>query len=271
MSDAALQVNRVSLKLGGKSILQDVSLDLSRGQILGVLGPNGAGKTTLLKLMSGQHQSPGKVLWQQRDISQLSVRALAREIAVLNQINDTVFNLTLLHVVRMGLLPHKSLLSLQTEEDEQRIVKAITLLGLQDKLHQEFSTLSGGEQQRALIARALVQQAPLLVLDEPVNHLDVYYQHQILQLLTELSAELGITVVMSLHDLNLAARYCDQLCLLNQGKMLAYGSPEEVFTSEQLANVFKMPCHVQEDVTTQCLRVDFQPKSQTLLDLSLWR
>lgn len=258
----SLIANHVNLKIGQQQILSDVSLDLGAGKVMGVLGPNGAGKTSLLKMLSGQLASQHSVSWNNKALSDYDPMSLAQQIAVVNQLNESVFALDLYQIVRMGLLPHKSLLSRQTADDDKSISDAISRVGLEDKVNQTFSSLSGGEQQRGLIARALVQKAALIVLDEPVNHLDVYYQHQVLQLLRSLAHKLNITVVMSLHDLNLAANYCDHLCLLDKGKMVAQGSSEQVLTSQRLQQVFKIPCQVRQDDTNAAFRVDFYPPDE---------
>lgn len=265
----ALSVRQLSLTLGGKAILKDISFSLQGGKILGVLGPNGAGKTSLLKLISGQRKSGNKVRWKNTALSEYSIQSLAQQIAVVNQINDVVFAITLEQVVRMGLLPHKSLLSKDTLQDKQTVANAIKAVGLCHKTQQEFSSLSGGEQQRGLIAKALVQRAPLLILDEPVNHLDVYYQHQILQLLHDLARQLNITVVMSLHDLNLASHYCDELCLLDNGLLEAFGEPSAVLEAKLLTRVFKTPCSVSKE--NGIAKVNFSPEHSQLLDLSGWK
>ncbi|WP_299083664.1 ABC transporter ATP-binding protein [uncultured Paraglaciecola sp.] len=258
-NSSSLVVDGVSLKIAEQQILSDVSLHLCVGQVVGVLGPNGAGKTSLLKIISGQLGNYHNVSWKGKTLADYDAMSLARQIAVVNQLNDSVFSLNLYQIVRMGLLPHKSLLSQHTSEDEKSIRDAISQVGLDAKIHQTFSSLSGGEQQRGLIARALVQKAALIILDEPVNHLDIYYQHQILRLLRSLAKSLNITVVMSLHDLNLAANYCDQVCLLDQGKIVADGSPQQVFTAERLQQVFKIPCEVRISNSSSTFRVDFYP------------
>ena len=268
--NSALSVRELSLTIGDKAILNNISFDLNRNQILGVLGPNGAGKTSLLKMLCGQTESHGQVSWNNHLLSCYSVQKLAQQIAVVNQINDTVFAVTLQQVVRMGLLPHKSLLSRDTQEDKHLVEKALNAVGLSHKAQQTFSSLSGGEQQRGLIAKALVQRAPLLILDEPINHLDVFYQHQILQLVHELAKKLDITVVMSLHDLNLAASYCDQLCLLNEGNMEAFGAPIDVLKAPRLTQIFKLPCSVEicaGDVPALC----FTPDKSQLFNLQDWQ
>lgn len=266
--DNDLIVDQVSLNIAGKPILKNISLSAQRGKVLGVLGPNGAGKTSLLKMLSGQRKYQGAITWRGRAICDLSIQDLSQQIAVVNQLNDMVFSLTLQHVVRMGLLPHKHLLSRHTKADTQRINEAIEVVGLTDKQAQEFSKLSGGEQQRALIARALVQGSPLLILDEPVNHLDVFYQHQVLQLLHDLARQLDVTIVMSLHDINLAALYCDQIALLDSGELVACGNSASVLNAELLSRVFNLPCHVE--IQDNLPKVSFTPDRKPLLDLSRW-
>lgn len=264
----------LNYRIGEKTILDEINMSLDAGQVLGVLGPNGAGKTSLLKILSGQIKGQGLVQWNQKSVGEYSAIDLAKQVAVVNQLNQDIFALNLKQIVRMGLLPHKPLFSKHTPEDEQIILDAIDRVGLADKTAQAFQSLSGGEQQRGLIARALVQQAALIVLDEPVNHLDVYYQHQVLILLNSLAHEFGITVVMSLHDLNLAAAYCDQLCLLDQGKLVAQGTPEQVLEETRLEQVFAIPCKVSGIVNCQdgqqksSLRVDFYPPSQSKISKS---
>jgi iron complex transport system ATP-binding protein len=264
----SLVATNVNLKIGQQQILSDVCLNLGAGKVMGVLGPNGAGKTSLLKMLSGQLASQHTVSWNNKPLTDYDPNSLAQQIAVVNQLNDSVFSLDLYQIVRMGLLPHKSLLSRQTSDDDKSISDAISRVGLEEKVKQAFSSLSGGEQQRGLIARALVQKAALIVLDEPVNHLDVYYQHQVLKLLRSLAHKLNITVVMSLHDLNLAANYCDHLCLLDNGKMVAQGAPEQVLTAERLQQVFKIPCQVSHNGINAAFRVDFYPPDEVELEMA---
>lgn len=254
-----LKVHQANYHIEGKTILHNVSIDANAGEVLGVLGPNGAGKTSLLKMISGQIASQKMIHWQNKAIEDYSATARAKQIAVVNQFNNSVFALNLKQIVNMGLLPHQSLLSKMTEKDKQDICNAIDLVELTEKSQQGFHTLSGGEQQRGLIARALVQKAQLLVLDEPINHLDIYYQHQILQLLKQLASTHNLCIVMSLHDLNLAATYCDRLCLLNQGKVKKFGEPSEVLLKNVIESVFNTPCEVTSDKHTGKPRIDFYP------------
>jgi len=267
-SPCSLIATNVNLKIGQQQILSDVCLNVGAGKVMGVLGPNGAGKTSLLKMLSGQLASHYSVSWNNKTLTDYDPMSLAKQIAVVNQLNESVFALDLYQIVRMGLLPHRSLLSRQTLHDDKSISDAISRVGLENKVKQSFNSLSGGEQQRGLIARALVQKAALIILDEPVNHLDIYYQHQVLKLLRSLAHKLNITVVMSLHDLNLAANYCDHLCLLDAGKMVAQGSPEQVLTSQRLQQVFKIPCQIRHEGESAAFRVDFYPPDEVETDIT---
>ncbi|MFC3122770.1 ABC transporter ATP-binding protein [Agaribacter flavus] len=259
--EPTLIASNISLDINDKTILRDISLQLQSGRILGVLGPNGAGKTSLLKCLSGQVDFTGMLKWNDHDVRMLDSKSRAQQIAVVNQMNDNVFALTLAQVVQMGLLPHKPLFSLGSRADEEKVNAAISSVGLRDKRASPFNELSGGEQQRCLIARALVQEAQLMVLDEPVNHLDVYYQHQILQLLRSLCHSQQKTAVVSLHDLNLAANYCEYLLLLNRGKCIAFGETKSVLNPSLLSDVFRVPCQVNQS-KTGLIQVHFEPSFQ---------
>lgn len=259
---AGLQIQGLSLRTAEPSaILDNLTLDLPAGQVTGVLGPNGAGKTSLLRAFAGFDSAPlnrtGEVRWQGQSTHDMSVQARARVISMVSQMHDSVFALSLNQVVRMGLLPHQGLFSMPSASDEQEVADALQRVGLANKAQRVFSSLSGGEQQRGLIARALVQKAQLLILDEPINHLDVYYQHDVLGLLRQLSHRHGLTVVMSLHDLNLASFYCDQLVLLQHGKLQAAGRSVDVLDAELLERVFGLPCVVRHEPHGS--RVDFCP------------
>ncbi len=250
-------VNDLGWRAGHTDILHQVSFQLQPGEVLGLIGPNGAGKSTLLKLL--QRQLPattGSMTLLQRPLSTYSRKELAQWIAVVGQ-HSEVFNGTVLDGVRLGLLPHKAWYQMDHRGDEALLLTALQKVGMAAKAGQAFMALSGGEQQRVLIARALVQQAKILLLDEPTNHLDVHYQHQVLALLREL----GVTVVISIHDLNLAATYCDRILLLDQGRSLACGTPEQVLQQSLLSQVFQLPTVVDRHPLTGKVRVSFAHES----------
>ena len=249
-----LQAEQLVWQVDNKIILDGISLAVAKGETLGIVGPNGAGKTSLLKCLYLENVAKsGEVLLSDEKMQSFSQKEIAQKVAVVGQHHDSVFNLTVLDVVKMGLIPHKSYFELNTDADRTLVNNALVKVNILDKQHQPFNTLSGGEQQRCLIARAIVQQPEILILDEPTNHLDVYYQHQILNL----TKELGLTVIMSIHDLNLAAQYCDRLLLMSKGKPLALDTVDKVLNAELLQQVFHLPCMVDTHPMTGKVRVSF--------------
>ncbi|MCL1120421.1 ABC transporter ATP-binding protein [Shewanella seohaensis] len=234
-ANMALQVSQLSWAIEGKTILSEISFALQKGEMLGLIGPNGAGKSSLLRcLYRFIRPAKGHISLFSQDISELSPKAFACKVAVVQQDTPQYFDMTTEQLVAMGLTPHKGMFDSHSSEDSDKIAKALDKVGLSHKVHQQYDRLSGGEKQRALIARAIVQQPQLLILDEPTNHLDIRYQIQIL----ELVRSLGISVVTSIHDLNLASALCDSLLLLDKGQVSAMGTPTEVLTEERIAEVF---------------------------------
>ncbi|GGB75730.1 ABC transporter ATP-binding protein [Shewanella inventionis] len=241
MSESVLDVNHLFWQVEGKTILADIHFNLPQGQMLGLIGPNGAGKSSLLRCLYRYIlPSGGNIDLFGKDLTAYSPKALARTIAVVQQDTPHYFDLTTEQLVTMGLTPHKGLFDATTSDDKALIEQALSKVGLIKHAHQPYEQLSGGEKQRALIARAIVQQPQILILDEPTNHLDIRYQIQIL----ELVASLGISVIASIHDLNLASAMCDKLLLLDKGKLIAKGHPTQVLTERQISDVFGVCCEV---------------------------
>jgi len=254
-----INISGLSWRVKNKSILDNINFTVNKGEVIGIIGPNGAGKTSLLRCLTNQGDIlsstnvSGNVQLKKRPILQYSAKEIAQHFALVMQKNETIFALSVEDVMKMGLLPHKSLFSLDSDHDKAQIILALKKVGLADELHSHFNQLSGGEQQRVLIARALVQASQILVLDEPTNHLDVYYQHQVLQLVNKLN----ITVIMTVHDLNLASLYCQRLILLNHGELVCDGTPEEVLTPTQLSKIFGLPCQQSINTITGATQVSF--------------
>ncbi|NQY63612.1 MAG: ABC transporter ATP-binding protein [Alteromonadaceae bacterium] len=251
---ALLCIKQLLWKVNGKTILNNIDLSVNKGEVVGIIGPNGAGKTSLLRcILNQQKEFSGTINFKGKDINHYSAKQLAQHFAVVAQKATPIFALSVFDVVSMGLLPHKTLFSFNNSQDLHQITLALEKVGLTNELHSQYNHLSGGEQQRVLIARALVQKAEILILDEPTNHLDVYYQHQILKLVKDLN----ITVIMTVHDLNLAAQYCQRLVLLNKGKIIADDITERVLNPEILTEVFRLPCQREQDPITNVARVYF--------------
>ena len=210
-------------------------MQISPGKFVGLIGPNGAGKSSLLRcLYRFNRPTSGQITFNNHDIWQLKSEDYAKQVAVVLQETPSQFNLSVFDVIALGLTPHKSLFSSVTNIDKQKITQAINTVGLEQHSNQSFESLSGGEKQRALIARAIVQQPQLLIMDEPTSHLDVKYQIQVM----ELAKSLGVTVFASFHDLNLAAAMCDELLVIKNGEITHSGTPSEVLTENMLGDVF---------------------------------
>ncbi len=261
MENYLLTADKLSWGVDTKIILDKLTFSISQGEFVGVIGPNGAGKSSLLRCLYRKNiPSSGTIDFHQKPLSSYSRKGLAQKIAVVLQEPPTHFELSVLDVIRMGLIPNKNLLSFDTEEDYSAIIDAATKVDLLDKLKQPFNALSGGEKQRAIIARAILQSPQLLLMDEPTNHLDVRHQIEVL----ELAASMGITVMVSIHDLNLAASFCDRLILLDEGAIIADGTPAEVLTKAILQQVFKVSALVDQHPFSQRTRITFDLMSEKL-------
>jgi iron complex transport system ATP-binding protein len=226
---------------GQDAILSDVSFSVGQGKVLAVCGANGAGKSTLLRMIYRyQRPSNGLVLLDGDDLWGLSPRTAARRVAAVLQEQPTDFALTVREMVGLGRTPHRHGFSGAGARDAQVIAASLYRLDLMRFADKPFGTLSGGERQRVMVARALAQEPELLVLDEPTNHLDIRHQLEVLGLLRAL----GLTVVLTLHDLTLAAEYADQILLLHQGRVLADGTPDAVLTGDTVAQAFGVKARI---------------------------
>ncbi|MEH6597010.1 MAG: ABC transporter ATP-binding protein [Colwellia polaris] len=261
-----LSVASLSWSVDKQVIIKNISFDVNSGDIIGIIGPNGAGKTTLLKCLLNHYKNwQGTIKLKNKALSQYKPNELAQTFALVVQNSPPIFDLKVYDVVRMGLLPYKTLFARDSDTDKKNIISALEKVGLANSQAKFFNTLSGGEQQRVLIAKALVQKAKVLVLDEPTNHLDIYYQHQILQLVKALN----ITVIMTIHDLNLAAHYCNRLLLLDKGQLVSDNSVDKVLKPELLTKVFGLPCYRDDAQHCGVPRVYFYPASQTASNIPL--
>jgi iron complex transport system ATP-binding protein len=223
-----------------ETVIKDVSLEIKKGDFLGIIGPNGSGKSTLLKLMSRVlTPQKGVVLFEEKDVLRMNLREFCRKVAFVQQDTLINFSFSVWEIVLMGRIPHLKKLQFETKKDwaiAQNALGLLDALGLKEKAIDE---LSAGERQRVIIARALTQEPILLFLDEPTSHLDIGHQIQILDLLKKLNRQQNLTVVMVIHDLNLASEYCQRLILLDRGRVFIEGTPEEVLTYQNIEEVYK--------------------------------
>lgn len=259
MSDIVLKLRDVSLSVDSRALLHAISFDVLQGQFTGLIGPNGAGKTTLLRCIYRYFSiDSGDVQLSGSSYQALSNRQVAQQISVVIQDSQPISHLTLYDVISLGLLPDRTLFKRKTTHDEQIVESVAERVGLRQKLANRFDTLSGGERQRGQLARALVRCPKLLILDEPTNHLDVKYQHEMLAMLKELN----ITTLATIHDLNLAASYCEQLVLLANGEVVMKGSPDKVLTAECIHRQFGIRCAVDRHPFHQTPYLAFAPDDE---------
>ncbi|TDQ82283.1 iron complex transport system ATP-binding protein [Dongia mobilis] len=231
----SIATHNLRWEAGGRLIVDGVTLNAVPGRMLGLVGPNGSGKSSLLRLIGGlRRASAGLVTLGDCDMRTLPRPAIARRIAFVAQQAATEEDVTVEDVVRLGRTPHRGPLAGWTGRDQQAVDQALMQTGLAAKRRQSWHTLSGGEKQRAQIARALAQAPTELLLDEPTNHLDVQHQLEIL----ELVSHLPLTSIVALHDLNLAALYCDEVVVLMAGRVMAAGAPLKVLTPSLIRTVF---------------------------------
>lgn len=233
-----LEVRNISLRIAGRHILSDVSFSLGPGELVGLIGPNGSGKTTLLHAMNGLCRPDlGRILLEGRPLAYYSVRDLARRIAAVPQVADTSFGFTGQEMVRMGCFAaHPSFFG-DNEQDAETVRSAMTLTDTLSLANLPVTVCSGGERRRLLVARALAQDCPIMLLDEPGAELDLHHALDLFRLLTRLCAE-GRTVLCALHDINLAALFCRRILCLHRGRLAMDGPPEEVITADALREVF---------------------------------
>ena len=237
-----IHTSNIQVSFGSKTILHDISLDIQDKEFVGIIGPNGSGKSTFLKCLYRILQpNNGKIFFDGTELNELSHRDTALKMAVVAQHSTVNFDFSVLEMVLLGRSPYKGLLDRDQIEDYKIARHALSEVGLSDFESRSFNTLSGGEQQRVILARALAQRTECLVLDEPTNHLDIKYQ---LELMT-IVKKLGATVVSAIHDLNLAAIYCDRIIALKDGCIVCSGKPADVLTSETIRHIYGVSATVQ--------------------------
>jgi iron complex transport system ATP-binding protein len=250
-----LIVDGVSVTLTGTEILRDVSLVVHPGELVGLIGPNGSGKSTLLRTVyRALRPRSGTVLVGDDDVWRLTARRAAQHTAAVLQDASVPFGFTVAEIVALGRNPHHRLLDRDSPHDQAVIDRSIDLAGVHDLLPRLYTTLSGGERQRVLLARALTQEPSLLVLDEPTNHLDIRARFE----LTQLIAATGITTLAVLHDLDLAARVCHRLVVLDHGVVHAAGSVTEVLTPSTFRTVFGVDATAHRDADG-IVRITYAP------------
>ncbi len=252
-----LDCHPLAFAFGGRAVLRGVALALAPGEVVGLVGPNGAGKTTWLRCLAGLLPTAGEIAYQGTPLTALSTRERSRRRAYVPQVGAVAFPYRVREVVAMGLAHRQRFFA--PPRQAAVIDETLTALGFAPSPEQQFAALSGGEQQQVLLARALVQRAPLVLLDEPTSALDLRHRAALIVALRAAAAG-GAGVLLSSHDLNLAALACDRLVLLADGQVQATGSPAEVLTSERLSATYQVPVVVAEHPVVGAPAVQLDPR-----------
>lgn len=253
-----LKIENLKFSYCSDEILKDINLNVKNGEFVGIIGPNGSGKSTILKnIYKALNPSSGNIYLDNEDISKMNYKHMANKLGVVGQENQIPFDFSVEEIVAMGRTPHKKLFELDTDEDKKIVVEALEKIGMKDMAKRSFRNLSGGEKQRVIIARALAQESDFLVLDEATNHLDISYQLSIFDFVKSL----GITVISAIHDLNISALYCDRIYVIKEGEILFKGTPEEVFTSENIEEIYGIKSEVNIQPKTGKISISYLPES----------
>ena len=239
-----LSVKDLTYQVDKKLILNGISLTVERGCFVGLIGPNGCGKSTLLKNIYRVYKpTGGSVYLNGSEIRSLSGKEVAKQMAVVSQENGITFDFTVMQMVEMGRYAHRSMLSNHTANDKKICEEALRQVGMWDFRERSFLSLSGGEKQRVLIASAFARKTELIVLDEPTNHLDIGYQFSIMD---SMKNQKESTIFASVHDMNIAAQYCDKIIALKKGQVVAVGTPREVLTEDRIEELFRVKTKIEE-------------------------
>lgn len=244
MTETIIELKNLSIGYGNKSVLQDINAKINKGEIVGIIGCNGAGKSTLLKTIRGLlPKQSGEILYFGRKLESFSEKELAREVAYLQQNVEVGFGYTGKDIVLAGRYPYMKWWKGESISDEELALKCMEYTGTKELAERPVNEVSGGQKQRILLAKVLAQQTPILFLDEPTTGLDMVYQEEIFRF-SQALAEMGKTILMVVHELNLAAKYCSRIILLGEGTVIADGRPDNVFTEKILSKAYNAPVRV---------------------------
>lgn len=251
----------VEINIGTKKIVQGIDLSVFQNSFVALLGPNGSGKSTLLKaIYRVLEPSRGTIFLNDLSMNQIPAKKIAQHMSVVSQFQNNSFDLTVEEIVMMGRTPHKKMMENENEKDYEILQDALQKTGLLDYRNRNILKLSGGEKQRVALARAIAQCPSLMILDEPSNHLDIKYQLEILHIIKNLE----VNVLAALHDIQLAAQFCDYIYFLNKGEIVCHGKPEEVITKEIIKEIYEVDCEVFKDPHTNFLCVSFYKPNQKI-------
>lgn len=251
-----IKVQDVEVFFNNTQILKDVNIEVKDKEFVGIIGPNGSGKSTLLKcIYRNLKPSKGKIFIDNKELSQYSFKETAKKIAVVAQFNNYNFDFSVEEMVLMGRSPYKGFMERDNVNDYEIMQESLKKVGMLDNINRNFSSLSGGEKQRIILARALTQKTEGLILDEPTNHLDIKYQLQLMDIVKTLK----ITVLSAIHDLNIASMYCDKIYAMKAGKIIDFGTPKQILTKENIKYLYDVDAEVIEDKNTGLITIKYKP------------
>ncbi|MCT4634540.1 MAG: ABC transporter ATP-binding protein [Firmicutes bacterium] len=239
-----LKIKDLQVSLSGNDILKGIDFHLEKGDFVGVIGPNGSGKSTLLKcIYRTLKPDKGAVYFEDKLLAKMPLKKTAQKIAVVGQHNEHKFDFTVFDMVMMGRSPYKGFLERDTDKDVKLTMNALKKVSMESLKDRNFSTLSGGEKQRVILARALAQDTECLILDEPTNHLDIRHQLEFMNVVKKLD----LTVLFAVHDLNIALLYCNKICIVKDGQIIDYGNTKDLITSEMIKEIYGINAKVVDN------------------------
>ncbi|MBZ9634945.1 heme ABC transporter ATP-binding protein [Clostridium sp. FP1] len=245
-----IEINNVCFSFE-KEVLKNINVNIERGKFYTILGPNGSGKTTLLRILSKSlPMEKGEIYIDEVDLTQIKPKVLAKEMAVVPQSTEIEFDFSVQDIVLMGRTPHISRFCSESEKDIKIAMNAMKITNTWELRNKSINALSGGEKQRVVVARAIAQETGIILLDEPISHLDIHHQIEIMNQLKELNQNKNITIIAVLHDLNLAAAYCDHMILMHNCGVYKDGIPEEVLTEDIIKKVYGLDVYITKNPKT---------------------
>lgn len=251
-----IKAEDIKVNIGEKSILKGINIDVDNKEFIGIIGPNGSGKSTFLKcLYKTLKPSSGIIKLDDINMTNISAKNSAKKMAVVAQHNYYDFDFKVEDIVLMGRSPHKKMMERDCKRDYEIVNEALEKVDMIKCKDRNFNTLSGGEQQRIILARALAQQTDCLILDEPTNHLDIKYQLQLMNTVKNLHIE----VIAAIHDLNIALMYCDKIYVLKDGNIVSFGAPKEVLTKELIREVYEVDAIINRDEQENIVNISYKP------------
>ena len=245
-----IEINNISFSFE-QEVLRDININIERGKFYTILGPNGSGKTTLLRILSKSlNTCKGEIFIDEKELTQIKPKVLAKEMAVVSQSTEIEFDFSVQGIVLMGRTPHISRFCSESEEDIEIAMNAMKMTNTWELRNKSINTLSGGERQRVVVARAIAQETGIILLDEPISHLDIHHQIEIMNQLKQLNQNKNITIIAVLHDLNIAAAYSDHMILMHDKVVYKDGTPEEVLTEVIIKKVYGLEVYITKNPKT---------------------